>query len=465
MSLTFSDSNGFTTANVYPLPSNAIMLSDQSRPSDSIHNSSQIVSDAHEIFHSAIDAVSPLELSPLIQEVALPDSSWVVGAGKAAMAMAATLEQSFPSHSFDGHVVVPSGYIQSFPEGQHSPQAITVREGGHPIPDEESLRSATDALKIAESLCEQDTLIVLLSGGASALWSLPVGGLTLGDQQKVNRQLLESGAEIHQMNTVRKHLSQIKGGQLAKVAWPAQVITLAISDVIGDDASVIGSGPTVYDPTTWQDVAEIIHHYNIDVSPAIFEHIRLGINGHLPDTPKPNSSPCKHASFRLLVSNCDAIEGARKMAAHLGYDVMEMDSDVDGEARDVGIAKAQRVLSLHAGQCVIWGGETTVTVQGSGKGGRNQEVALAAACELNNTNGNVMVLSGGTDGIDGPTDAAGGWATSETLDKAKSKGMDLYEALTNNDAYHCLKAMDQLIVTGPTHTNVMDIGIGLRGHE
>ncbi len=422
-----------------------------------------LILDAKKIFHSAIDAVSPFKLVPLIQQLDLPESCKVVGAGKASMAMAATLDCSFPEYCFEGHVVVPRGYVSSFPEGMRSSQNIKVTEGGHPTPDQGSLQSAMNVIKIANSLGEQDTLIVLLSGGASALWCLPVDGLTLEDKQRVNQELLESGANIHQVNTVRKHLSQIKGGQLAKVAWPAQTITLAISDVIDNDASVIGSGPTVADPTTWRDVADIINKFDIDLPPAVLEYIR--VKGQRLETPNPGSPMLKRTSFHLLASNSNAIDGARQMAALLGYDVIEIEQNVSGEARDIGAVKAHQTLELRPGQCFIWGGETTVTIQGKGKGGRNQELALAAACELKHAQNDVVLLSGGTDGIDGPTDAAGGWVTPQTSNIAKSKGIDLYEALADNDAYHSLKAINQLIYTGSTHTNVMDIGVGLRAHE
>jgi len=441
------------------------MRSYQGRSNQNSGNSSDLLFDAQRIFRSAIEAVSPFKLSQVIQEISVADSCRVVGAGKAAMAMASTLEQSYPDHSFSGQVVVPHGYIDSFPADLPPPRNIIVREGGHPIPDADSLHSARDALKIAESLGDQDTLIVLLSGGASALWSLPIAGLTLMDLQKVNQQLLECGAEIHQINTIRKHLSQIKGGQLAKAASPAQLITLAISDVIDDDESVIGSGPTVGDPTTWEDVVDIIDYFDIEVPPAVWKFIDQGIDGQYPETPESISSVFQHASYHLLASNNDAIEGAKQMAEQLGYNVVERNLFVSGEARDIGAVMAQRVRLLQPRECLLWGGETTVTIQGMGKGGRNQELVLSAACEFKRSKANILLLSGGTDGIDGPTDAAGGWSTPNTFHEAKSKGIDLYEFLSDNDAYHCLQEIDQLLFTGPTHTNVMDIGIGLRGHE
>ncbi len=389
----------------------------------------------------------------------------VVGAGKAAMTMAAALEQQFPECSFEGQVVVPHGYINSFPKDQSPPKSIRITEAGHPLPDEGSLQAATDALQIAQACGKDDTLIVLLSGGASALWSLPSPGLTLEDLCTVNRLLLRSGANIHQINAVRKHLSGIKGGQLAMAAWPAHTITLAISDVIGDNESAIGSGPTVADSTTWNDAAYVVTALDLPIPDQVQKYLDLGLEGKLPETPKPGSELLKKSEFRMLASNDHALKAAEDAAKKMGYFVSCIDYSVNGEAQDIGAIMARTVLNLGPGECSLWGGETTVTVQGAGKGGRNQELALSAACEFKNKPIDVVLLSGGTDGIDGPTDAAGGWVTPDTVARAHRIGMDPYAALEDNDAYHCLKAVDQLLITGPTHTNVMDIGIGLRAHE
>lgn len=429
------------------------------------NNQRSSVFDAKHIFHAAVHAVSPFQLSDFPLDSMDMKSMHVVGAGKASMAMAATLEQTFPNHSWNGHVVVPHGYIASFPVDQMPPQRIRVVEGGHPHPDQASHQSATEALQIAEALGDDDTLVVLLSGGASALWSLPHSGLTLKDQQTINRKLLECGADIHQINTIRKHLSAIKGGQLAYGAWPARTITIAISDVIEDDESVIGSGPTVPDPTTSQDCLEILKNYDIHVPPSVFNHLQLGVNHQRLETPKPGSKRLEKSSFHLMASNADALRAAHQMATELGYEVISTEEGIQGEAREIGRIMAQRLLRIRPGKCFIWGGETTVTLQGSGKGGRNQELALAAAYELKGMDVDGVLLSGGTDGIDGPTDAAGAWATPQTVPLAQSKGLDPEEALRNNDAYHCLKPIHHLLITGPTHTNVMDIGIALRHHE
>ena len=422
---------------------------------------SEFGSAAKRIFGAAVDAVSAYRVFEQVADLPIIGSCRVVGAGKAAMTMAAALEQCFPNASFEGEVVVPHGYIDSFRDQLALPKAIKVSEGGHPIPNINSKRAAERALSVAKDCGRNETLIVLLSGGASALWSAPIKGLSLQDIRTVNQMLLHSGADIHQLNTIRKHLSAIKGGRLAEAAWPGHVVTLAVSDVIGDDSSVIGSGPTVGDPTTWQDAADIIQRLDLQLPTAVHQYLQLGIEGGLPDTPKPSAKLLQQCVFRLLASNADALKAAEVAAQNMGYEVVSVDHDVCGEAREVGAAMAQRVLRLKPGQCFIWGGETTVTVRGNGKGGRNQELALAAACVLAGASLDAVLLSGGTDGIDGPTAAAGGWVTPDTVPMALAHGVDPHVALEANDAYNCLHASRQLLITGPTHTNVMDVGIGL----
>lgn len=422
---------------------------------------SEFGSAAKRIFGAAVDAVSAYRVFEQVADLPIVGSCRVVGAGKAAMTMAAALEQCFPNASFEGEVVVPHGYIDSFRDQLARPKAIKVSEGGHPIPNINSKRAAERALSVAKDCGRNETLIVLLSGGASALWSTPIKGLSLQDIRTVNQMLLQSGADIHQLNTIRKHLSAIKGGRLAEAAWPGHVVTLAVSDVIGDDSSVIGSGPTVGDPTTWQDAADIVQRLDLQLPTAVHQYLQLGIEGGLPDTPKPNTKLLQQCVFRLLASNADALKAAEVAAQNMGYEVVSVDHNVCGEAREVGAAMAQRVLRLKPGQCFIWGGETTVTVRGNGKGGRNQELALAAACVLEGASLDAVLLSGGTDGIDGPTDAAGGWVTPDTVPMALAHGVDPHVALEANDAYNCLRASRQLLITGPTHTNVMDVGIGL----
>lgn len=429
------------------------------------NSNSELIETAKRIFCAAVRSVRAPQFMESAGDLLISGSYRVVGAGKAAMAMAAALEQQFPECSFEGQVVVPHGYINSFPQNQSPPKTIRVTEGGHPIPDEGSQQAAIDALRTARACGVGDTLIVLLSGGASALWSLPSSGLTLQDLRTINQMLLHSGANIYRINAARKHLSAIKGGQLGKAACPAHTITLAVSDVIGDDESVIGSGPTVADPTTWADAADVILDFDPQIPPAVWEHLESGLEGVQSDTPKPGLELLERSDFRVLASNDHALKAAESAAEQMGYRVVGINHRVYGEARDIGVIMAWETLNLGPGECILWGGETTVTVQGAGKGGRNQELVLAAACEFKNKSMDAVLLSGGTDGIDGPTDAAGGWVTPDTVAKARSMGVDPYAALEENDTYHCLKAVDQLLITGPTHTNVMDIGIGIRAHE
>ncbi len=420
---------------------------------------------AKDIYNAAVRGVSGSRLENF--KVKLPISGFcrVVGAGKASMAMAGALEHKYPECAFEGQVVVPQGYRAMFPERLISPKMIQVMEGGHPVPDVGSQQAAGEALKIAQTCGEEETLIVLLSGGASALWTFPANGLTMEDLRKVNQLLLESGVDIHQINTVRKHISDIKAGRLAEAAWPASTITLAISDVVGDDASVIGSGPTVPDPTTWEEAMKILQRIGPKVPDSVLNHVKLGLAGQRSDTPKQSAEKLQRSEYHLLASNKDALESAKSKALKLGFRVVGVDQGVYGEAKDIGVRMAQKTKKLEPGECFLWGGETTVNVVGDGKGGRNQELALSAACELKNSSIQAILLSGGTDGIDGPTDAAGGWVTPDTFASAQSLGFDPYVFLQQNDAYTFLKALDQLLITGPTHTNVMDIGIGLRAHE
>ncbi len=421
---------------------------------------------AKDIFYAAVEGVSGSQLENFEAELPISGFCRVVGAGKASMAMAGALEHKYPDCTFEGHVVVPHGYRASFPESLIPPKVIKVLEGGHPVPDAYSQRAAGNALEIAQkSSREEQTLIVLLSGGASALWTLPANGLTMEDLRKVNQLLLESGVDIHQINKVRKHLSAIKAGRLAEAAWPANTITLAISDVVGNDESVIGSGPTVADPTTWEEAMDIIKSIGPRVPASILNHMKLGLDGLHSDTPKPGSEKLQRSQYYLIASNQDALKAAESTARRLGFHVVGVDQDVYGEARYIGARMARKAMRLAPGECFLWGGETTVNVKGNGKGGRNQELVLSAACELKNSSIHTILLSGGTDGIDGPTDAAGGWVTSGTVATAQFVGLDPYVYLQENDSYTFLKALDQILITGPTHTNVMDIGIALRAHE
>ncbi len=363
---------------------------------------------------------------------------YVVGAGKAAAVMAAEAERKLGARIAAGSVNTKYGHAN------RPLKHIQVHECGHPIPDEAGLHGAERIAEMARAAQEGDLVLCLLSGGASALMPLPVPGLSLAHKGELTSQLLARGADIHQMNTVRKHLSQIKGGQLAAMAHPAETISLILSDVIGDNLEVIGSGPTAADPTTVADARALLQHFGMQGAELLRE------------TPKATT-----ATNRIIGSNSLALNAARAKARALGYRTLVLSSTVQGETREVAQVLAaiarevrERGQPLRPPACLLTGGETTVTLRGSGKGGRNQEFALAAAMAIAGLP-NITILSGGTDGTDGPTDAAGGLVNGATA------GAGAAQALNNNDSYPYLKARDALIVTGPTGTNVMDIQIML----
>lgn len=381
------------------------------------------------------------------------------------MAMAGAVEEALGTSVSEGLVVVPHGYRQTFPTSQRAPERITVTEAGHPVPDASGAEAAERALSLATSCGEGDLVLVLLSGGGSALWPAVAPGLTLADVQAVSRLLLESGAAIEEINAVRKHLSRISGGRLAAAAYPADVRTLALSDVVGDDLAVIASGPTVPDPSTFDQAAGVLRQYGLweQTPEAARAHLEQGIEGAVPETPKPGDPVFGQARTVLVGSNRTALEAARREAETRGYQARVVAEGVTGEAREVGrrLAATVRDVPNAEAACLLWGGETTVTVRGTGRGGRNQEVALAAALALADVRRPLVLLSGGTDGIDGPTDAAGAWATPGTASEARQRGLDPEAFLQDNDAYAFFEAMDALLKPGPTHTNVMDVQIAL----
>jgi hydroxypyruvate reductase len=307
--------------------------------------------------------------------------------------------------------------------------------------------------------------LCLISGGGSALLVAPAEGVTLEDKQEVTQLLLACGADIHEINTVRKHLSRAKGGWLARFAHPATVVTLILSDVIGDDLNVIGSGPTVPDPGTFADAQAVFKKYEIwqRVPSSVRDRFQKGLKGDLADTPKAGDDAFQRCYAELVGTNIQALIAASQEAERQGYRPLILSSSVEGEAREVvkvlaAIAKEIRSSGnpLAPPACILCGGETTVTLQGDGKGGRNQEFALASALIIAGME-NVVVLSGGTDGTDGPTDAAGAIADGTTVERARAKGLDPFDYLQRNDSYHLLQSLADLVITGPTRTNVMDV--------
>jgi glycerate 2-kinase len=344
------------------------------------------------------------------------------------------------------------------------PDGFELIVGGHPIPTAESERGGRRALAVAGSLEGDERLLVLLSGGASALMAVPADGITLEDKRATTERLLRAGADIHALNTVRKHLSAIKGGWLAALAG-GMCDTLVISDVVGDDPSFIASGPTVADPSRFVDALDVIRRFGGEAAypSAVTGYLQRGIAGEVPETPKAADTRLARATTGVIGSRRDAMAGALAKAGALGYDLLRLEDPVVGEARTTAVAHLRAVLARAAGlrrpACIVSSGETTVHVTGHGKGGRNQEFALAAADVLSATGVVAAVCSVGTDGIDGPTDAAGALADSTTLDRAAAAGLVPARYLQNNDAYAFFDALGDLINTGPTGTNVGDLQV------
>lgn len=366
------------------------------------------------------------------------DRVYVIGAGKASARMAQAVERLLGKRVSGGWINVPDGSKARL-------RKVQLHPAGHPVPDQRGVEGARRIAEIASESGPRDLLICVISGGASALMPLPAPGITLAKKKAITRRLLASGATIHEINTVRKHLSAIKGGHLAALAASATVIALILSDVIGDDLSVIGSGPTVLDTTTLADAAAVLKRYGIPVP-------------KLSETPKERVA----AQNVIVGSNRQSIGAAAKKARELGYRTIVLSTTIDGETRDIArmhAAIAREMIASGGRQvCFLSGGETTVTIRGKGLGGRNQEFVLAAAIALEQTPG-VTIFSGGTDGIDGPTDAAGAVADASTLRRAAVLRLDAGQFLANNDSYHFFEKAGGLVKTGPTGTNVMDVRI------
>lgn len=385
-----------------------------------------------------------------------PGGIWLVGAGKATAAMARGAFAALGEGILGGSLTLPRGTLESFP-------GIELWEASHPIPDVHGLAGAADALQLARGLDAGDLLLCLLSGGASALWPAPPNGISLAELQATTDALLRAGAPIAAMNTVRKHLSRIAGGQLARAADPARVLTLAVADVIGADDDAIGSGPTLPDPSHFADAVEVLRRYDVQAPPAVLAHLRNGAAGMVPETVKPGELP-NHLGFHRLLSVSDALAAAASAAEDAGYLVRVVDAALEGEASSVGTAIAEMALRARAeggrSTALLWGGETTVTVRGNGTGGRNQELALAAAIRLTGETG-ITLATLATDGRDGPTDAAGAIVDGETHARGLNAGLDSAESLRANDSYPFLDAAGDLLRLGPTGTNVNDLVVVL----
>ena len=380
-----------------------------------------------------------------------------VGAGKASGHMARTLEQLLGKYLDSGTIIVPDGY-------RASTNNVCIFEARHPLPDSRGVRATRQIIKVVGSLTKNDLLIVLLSGGASSLLCAPAYGLTLTDKQRTTNMLLRCGANIHELNIVRKHLSAIKGGQLAQ-ATSAKILTLVISDVIGDNLATIGSGPTVPDPTTFHEAKTILELYQIwnKVPQNIRQHLDQGIHGHLPETWKRGRHHSSRHQSIILANNRTAIDGMAKEAKRMGLRPYILDSSLQGEAKDLGVILGAMARDMRESgnpvrppACLIAGGEPTVTVTGKGKGGRAQECVLAAAKELAGLP-NVVVAGFGTDGRDGPTDAAGAMVDGKTVHRAMENGLSIEGSLERHNSYTFFNKVGGHIITGPTKTNINDI--------
>jgi hydroxypyruvate reductase len=386
---------------------------------------------------------------------------WVIGGGKAAVAMTAALQAILPGRLAGGLVVTKYGHAgQDLDTGP-----VKVVEAGHPVPDERGVAGAQRMADLLAGVRSADLVLAVISGGGSALLTLPASGLSLDDLQATTELLLRSGATIVELNTVRKHLSQIKGGGLARLAGPAQVASLVLSDVVGDPLDAIASGPLVPDPTTFDDAWQVLARYDLveRVPPAVRQRLEAGQRGKVPETPKPGAAIFRQVQTVVVGSNRLAAEAAVEAARARKLNALLLSTFVEGEAREVArvaVALAKELTSnnrpVARPACLVWGGETTVTVRGEGRGGRNQELALAAALALEGVPGVVLVALG-TDGTDGPTDAAGAVATGQTVARARALGLDARAHLADNDAYPFFDALGDLICTGPTGTNVNDL--------
>ena len=438
----------------------------------------QLRSDGMEIFIHALKAVDPIEAVKRCLKVEGDDLTvngktyslqdyghiYVVGAGKAGASMALAVEAILGDRITKGVINVKYGYLSEL-------KRVKLNEVGHPIPDEKGVSGSQEIAGLLEQLGKNDLVICLISGGGSALLPSPAEGITLEDKQKITNLLLQCGANINEINAIRKHISKIKGGGLARLTYPSILITLILSDVVGDPLDVIASGPTVPDKSTFSDCMGILGKYNLleKVPQSIKGRIQRGINGEIEETPKTGSPIFEKTQNVIIGSNIIAVKAAEQRTRELGYNPLILSTFMEGETREVAkvhaaiakeIVKTNHPIGPPA--CVISGGETTVTIRGKGLGGRNQEFVLASALDIQGLK-DVVVLSGGTDGTDGPTDAAGAIADVDTVRRARELGLDANVYLEDNDSYHFFEKLEDLLITGPTNTNVMDLRLILVG--
>jgi hydroxypyruvate reductase len=388
------------------------------------------------------------------------ENVYVIGAGKAGAPMSSAVEDLIGERIAEGTVNVKYGHVARLSK-------VKLVEAGHPVPDQKGNAGAAEILDIAGKAGKNDLVLCLISGGGSALLPFPAEGLSLKNKQDTIKTLISCGATIHEINTIRKHTSFIKGGMLAKAVFPATLVTLILSDVVGDDLDVVASGPTVPDTSTYSDCLGIIKKYGLKgkLPKKVIRHLTEGAEGKIEETPKAGDPVFGRTRNLIVGSGIEAIKAAKRKAEKLKYNTFVLSSMIEGETGESArfhcavareIAKTGLPVSMPA--CIISGGETTVNVKGKGLGGRNQEFALASVSEIAGIN-NAVVLSCGTDGTDGPTDAAGAFADSNTLKRAADMGMDPIRYLSDNNSYSFFKKLGDLFITGPTNTNVMDLRI------
>lgn len=437
--------------------------------------------EAEEIFRSSLDAVDPYQavkrfvhiegdkllLGPRSREthefdLTKYDHISLVGGGKATAPMARALEDLLGKRMEKGLIVVKYGFTEKL-------NATEIIEAGHPVPDQNGVQGARRILEFLKSAGERDLIFSVISGGGSALLPQPASKISLEEKQELTRDLLACGAGIDEINAVRKHISSSKGGQMARAAYPATTINLMLSDVVGDKMDVIASGPFVPDSSTFKDVDKIFRKYDLkDIPNAIDVYVKEGVQGEIPETPKANETVFEQVYNFIIGSNILALEAADRKAQEFGYKTLILSSMVEGETREVALVHTAIAKEINntgypipPPACIISGGETTVTIRGSGLGGRNQEFCLAAALDLTGFTERVVVLSGGTDGNDGPTDAAGAVVDPLTVKRGRDYKMEAADFLSNNDSYRFFEKTGDLLITGPTNTNVMDVRLVL----
>ena len=399
------------------------------------------------------------------QQIPIRGRIIVIGTGKPSARMAQIIEELLDGYVTGGLTVTKYGHALPL-------ERIRLVEAGHPIPDAAGIRAVAEIRDLLRDLTEDDIVLCLISGGGSALWPAPADGITLEQKQEVTQLLLRAGATIRELNAVRKHLSAMKGGQLARWASPARVISLIMSDVIGDPLDFIGSGPTAPDTTSFSDALDIIEKYGVDVPEPVLRRLQDGARGKIPETPKPGDSVFKRVQNHIIANNRLLVDAAAEKARELGFHPLILGTEIEGEAKDVGgffTAIAREISTsgnpINAPACVLGAGETTVMVRGNGLGGRNQEMALAWAIAMAARPPAIpsCFASVATDGTDGPTSAAGGVVDPYTCARGVELGLSPLQFLRSNDSSNFLKATGDLIVTGPTQTNLMDLQILLVG--